>query len=79
MDIRMPHMDGLEATRRIRELESVQRRGEPLRIVALTATAMRQDRMAAEEAGFSGYLSKPYRADALARLLAPPVRLAKAS
>ncbi|HEV2557516.1 MAG TPA: response regulator [Microvirga sp.] len=79
MDIRMPHMNGLEATRRIRELEMLQRRRDPLRIVALTATAMRQDKMAAEEAGFSGFLSKPYRADALSRLLAPPVRLAKAS
>jgi CheY-like chemotaxis protein len=80
MDIRMPRLDGLAATRRIRALEADQGRAQPLRIVALTATTMPQDRLAAEEAGIDGFLAKPYRADALVRLLPPKTEgLARAS
>lgn len=71
MDLRMPGVDGLEAARRIRSMEEALQRTEPLRIVALTATTMRQDRMAAQAAGIDEFLSKPYRAEALAALLAP--------
>jgi CheY-like chemotaxis protein len=80
LDIRMPGLSGLDVARRIRALEAARAYEPPLRIVALTATAMRQDRLAAKAAGFSDFVSKPYRADALAELLsAAPVRLAKAS
>lgn len=80
MDLRMPRLDGLEAARRIRALEASIGRHEPLRIVAVTATTMRQDRLAAERAGISDFLAKPYSAQALVQRLAPPEEdLARAS
>jgi PAS domain S-box-containing protein len=58
MDVQMPEMDGLEATRAIcREWPP----GQRPRIVALTATAAREDREACLEAGMDDYLSKPIR------------------
>ncbi len=72
MDLRMPGLDGLGAARRIRALEASLGRSEPLRIVAVTATTMRQDRLAAEKAGISDFLAKPYGTHDLIRRLAPP-------
>jgi CheY-like chemotaxis protein len=52
----MPDMDGLEATRVIREAHPPER--QP-RIVAFTANAMEEDRQACLEAGVDDYLAKP--------------------
>jgi CheY-like chemotaxis protein len=58
MDIQMPVMDGLEATRRIRDEESAAgRRRTP--IVAMTACALNRDRDRGFHAGVDGYLTKP--------------------
>lgn len=58
MDISMPEMDGLEATRRIRqELSAVNNPQIP--IVAMTAHALESDRMQCLEAGMNDYLTKP--------------------
>jgi len=57
MDVQMPVMDGYEATRRIRMQE--ERRGCRIPIVAMTANAFDEDRMAAREAGMDGYIAKP--------------------
>ncbi len=68
MDCQMPEMDGLAATRRIRESEATQlasNDGEHLPIVALTASAMKGDRERALEAGMDDYLSKPLDCDQL--------------
>jgi PAS domain S-box-containing protein len=71
MDMRMPKLDGLEVTERIRALETSLRRTDPVRIVAVTATTMKRDRAAAARAGVDGFLSKPYLSDALLKLVAP--------
>ena len=59
MDIQMPLVDGIEATRRIREHE--RRTGSRrVPIVALTAYAATRDRETCREAGMDGYISKPF-------------------
>lgn len=60
MDVQMPEMDGLEATRRIRDLGEGYEPGE-LPIVALTAHAMAEERGRCVEAGMNRYLSKPFK------------------
>lgn len=66
MDVNMPHMDGLEATRLQRE-----RPGHQPRIVALTANAAEGDRDRMLAAGMDDYLSKPYTLESLERILVP--------
>jgi signal transduction histidine kinase/CheY-like chemotaxis protein/streptogramin lyase len=64
MDVQMPVMDGLAATRAIRDRE--EREGSPrLPIVALTARAMREDVRACWDAGMDGFVSKPVDRDQL--------------
>ena len=62
MDIQMPHMDGLEATRAIRALPGP--RGQAP-IIALTANAMSHQRLACLEAGMNGVAAKPISPQAL--------------
>ncbi|MFQ3573406.1 MAG: response regulator, partial [Thermodesulfovibrionales bacterium] len=64
MDVQMPEMDGLEATRSIREIQ--QNRKVP--IVALTAGALKEERDRALEAGMDDFLAKPIETDSLRRL-----------
>jgi two-component system, sensor histidine kinase len=63
MDVQMPEMDGLDATREIRAIEAV--RGKRTPVVALTAHAMRGDRDRCLEAGMDGYVAKPIDRDEL--------------
>ncbi|GBG01306.1 histidine kinase [Azospira sp. I13] len=63
MDMQMPVMGGLEATRRIREQESAAADGRHIPIVAMTANAMAGDRERCLEAGMDAYVSKPIRRD----------------
>jgi PAS domain S-box-containing protein len=66
MDVEMPDLDGLEATRRIRsELHDAQ----APRIIAVTANAMQGDRDACLAAGMDDYLTKPIRLEELAAAL----------
>jgi two-component system, sensor histidine kinase and response regulator len=64
MDLQMPEMGGLEATRAIRDREREERTTR-LPLVALTAHAMQGDRERCLEAGMDGYLSKPIDVDEL--------------
>ncbi len=59
MDIKMPEMDGLEATRKIREFNS------HIPIIAQTAFTLQNDRQRALEAGCSDYIAKPVNAEDL--------------
>ncbi len=65
MDLMMPEMDGIEATREIRK----QPRWAKLPIIALTAKAMADDQQRCREAGMNDYLAKPLDIEALLRLL----------
>jgi len=68
MDMQMPELDGIEATRRIRARE--QRTGARLRICALTANAMKGDIARCSDAGLDDYLAKPLDLSVLRRKLA---------
>ncbi len=60
MDVIMPEMNGLTATKRIRSLEADLGRSSALPILALTANAHAEDREACLAAGMNGYLAKPF-------------------
>ena len=67
MDVQMPEMDGLQATETYRERE--RNTGTHLPIIALTASAMREDRERCLQAGMDGFLSKPITSQDLFRTL----------
>ena len=67
MDVQMPQMDGIEATRHIRAGE--RSTGSHVPIVALTANAMKGDSDKCLEAGMDAYISKPIRIEDLERVL----------
>lgn len=69
MDVQMPGVDGLEATRRIRESEAAERR-ERTPVIGLTAHAFPEDARRCLAAGMDAYLAKPYHIDDLRRMLA---------
>jgi CheY-like chemotaxis protein len=63
MDVQMPEMDGLEATRRIRGS------GLNTRIVAMTAHALEGDKDECLQAGMNEYISKPINMEELRKIL----------
>ena len=67
MDVQMPVMDGLEATRQIRKIEQQTKRRIP--IVAMTAHAMKGDRERCIDAGMDAYVTKPVRKAELFRAI----------
>ncbi|MFH1020498.1 MAG: ATP-binding protein [Pseudomonadota bacterium] len=79
MDVQMPNMDGMEATRRIREIEAdpilrqsyvgLRSLKQPLPIVGLTAHARKEDENACYEAGMNSFLTKPIIKAKLAMIL----------
>lgn len=68
MDIQMPEMDGMEATRQIRLLNDTDKAG--IRIVALTANALKGDRERFLAAGMDDYLAKPFTEPNLFQIIA---------
>ena len=57
LDLSMPHMDGVEMHQNLRAHSDYQQ----IPVIALTAHAMQRDRERVMEAGFNGYISKPFR------------------
>ncbi|WP_017932320.1 response regulator [Robiginitomaculum antarcticum] len=66
MDMRMPNMDGLEATRKIRAMGT---QASKLPIIALTANAFDDDRNACFDSGMNDFMTKPVSADELANMV----------
>ncbi len=66
MDLHMPNVDGLEATRRIRDERAI---GVQVSVIALTAAVTKADRDRCREAGMDGFLSKPLQQEALTEAL----------
>jgi len=69
MDIRMPVMDGLEATEKIREIERNNPQRKPSYIVAFTAYAVDGDKERFLEAGMDDYVAKPFQPEELIRII----------
>lgn len=72
MDMQMPEMDGLEASRQIHKLYAHPRKSlseQRPRIIAVTANAMESDRLECIEAGMDDYISKPIRMEQLVAVL----------
>jgi PAS domain S-box-containing protein len=78
MDLQMPGIDGLQATRRIRALEA-EDEGPRTPIIALTANASAEDREICLAAGMDGFLVKPLGRDRLATALLAPTAAAHAA
>ncbi len=70
MDLQMPEMDGIEATKNIRAREKTSPGTRPTFIAALTANIVSADRQRCFDAGMNAYMNKPVKLDALAALLA---------
>ncbi len=68
MDILMPEMNGLEATRRIREMEA-EANSEPVYICAITANINQEDEDSCYDAGMDNYITKPFRLEELNKVL----------
>jgi len=69
MDIQMPLMDGVEALEALRKVEQ-ERGGGAVPVVAVTAYALGEDRQKFLDAGFDGYIAKPFKSSYLAEVLA---------
>ncbi len=65
MDIQMPEMDGIEATKKIREIEKERSVSRKIPIIAMTANTMEGDRENYLQSGMNDYVSKPFKQNEL--------------
>ena len=65
MDIQMPEMDGIEATKKIREIEKQRAVSRKIPIIAMTANTMEGDREIYLQSGMNDYVSKPFKQNEL--------------
>lgn len=75
MDVQMPVMDGIECTKRIRELEKESKSTSPIPIIAVTTFTMNNDRKNCFDAGMNDILAKPYRTDDLIKIISKYIRI----
>lgn len=68
MDIQMPHMDGIEATREINRYFAERGKKPPV-IIAVTANATREDEEACKQAGMVEFITKPFSRKTLAEVI----------
>ena len=68
MDIQMPNMNGLEASKEIRNLKNV-KGAKTIPIIAMTANASDEDKLKSIEAGMNAHISKPIKLDVLINTL----------
>ncbi|NHK29005.1 response regulator [Parvularcula flava] len=76
MDVSMPVMDGLEATRQIKQIQK--QRGEHVPVIGITAHAMQEDQARCRAAGMDDYLPKPVRKDAVMEMISSWIEQKKA-
>lgn len=69
MDIQMPILNGIEATKEIREIEKKQEQAEPIKIIAITAFALNNKREECLAAGMDNFLAKPFKPKELIRMI----------
>jgi len=69
MDVHMPGMDGLEATREIRRIERERKTDHPVPIIAMTATIYEEDIKNFYSLGMNDYLGKPFKTADLAQII----------
>ncbi len=69
MDVQMPEMDGLQATRSIRTWEAQHRPEYPVVIIAITASALEGDREACLSAGMDDFIAKPFTVEEMREVL----------
>ena len=68
MDIQMPVMDGMEATKKIREIELKEKGSKKIPIIAMTANTMEGDREKYLQIGMDDYVSKPFKQNELVKI-----------
>ena len=71
MDIQMPNMNGYEATKAIRKIEEKEQL-KPIKIIAMTANALKGEREKCLSMGMDGYMSKPFKEETLTEFLEAP-------
>lgn len=69
MDIQMPVLNGIEATKQIREIEKQRKVTNPVKIIAMTANTMKEDVEYCLEIGMDAFLAKPFRVNDLIEVL----------
>lgn len=69
MDLQMPVLDGISATIEIRKIERENNESNPIKIIAITANALTEDKNRCFEVGMDYFMTKPFRAEELIKAL----------